>query len=77
MKKERLHKIKYGTISLPMHLINKIKKRIEFTGMSSVSGYVTFILRQVLSAPEEDESKIIGSQTELEVKRRLRELGYI
>ena len=77
MKKEREHKIEYGTVSLPLPLIEKIKKKIEGTGMNSVSAYVTFILRQVLSAKEDNLKEVIDKDTEIDVKRRLRELGYI
>jgi len=64
--KEKGAQVKYGTISLPLPLIEKIKKKIKGTGMPSVSAYIAFILRQILS--EED-----GTQ----ISKRLRKLGYI
>lgn len=76
MKKPKEHKTEYGTISLPMPLINLIKKNIEGTGMQSVSAYVTFILRQVLSSPSK-EGEFLDKEDEEEIKQRLENLGYL
>ena len=48
--KKKESKVKYGTISLPLPLIEKIQRRIKGTGMPSVSAYVSFVLRQILSS---------------------------
>ncbi|MBI5804355.1 CopG family transcriptional regulator [Candidatus Pacearchaeota archaeon] len=77
MKKEREQKTEYGTISLPMPLINKIKDKIKGTGMNSVSSYISFVLRQILSSPYEKIDENLNKATEKEIKRRLKELGYI
>jgi len=69
------NKVKYGTISLPLPLINIIKERIEGTGMSSVSSYVAFVLRQILSSGEESQ-ELLNKGDEKEVKRKLKSLGY-
>ena len=74
-KRKDENKVKYGTISLPIPLINKIKKRIEGTGMNSVSAYVAFVLRQILSSSESKET--FNKQDEEEIKRRLKSLGYL
>ena len=49
------------------------------TGFSSVSSYVTYVLRQVLSSIEEDEQskQAFTKEEEEKVKQRLRDLGYI
>ena len=49
------------------------------TGFSSVSSYVTYILRQVLSSIEEEEhsKEAFTKEEEEKVKKRLRDLGYI
>jgi metal-responsive CopG/Arc/MetJ family transcriptional regulator len=65
----------YGTISLPMPLIEKVKKKIKGTGMNSVSAFVTFILRQLLSEPESNE--IFSKDEEKKIRARLKGLGYI
>ena len=45
------------TVSIPAQLAEKLKKRIEGTGFTSLSSYVTYILRQVVSSIEMDETK--------------------
>ncbi len=73
------HKVEYSTVSLPKPLIEKIKKRMEGTGFSSVSSYVIYVLREVLSSIEQDEEKkqAFTKEEEEKVKQRLRDLGYI
>ena len=71
--------LKYTTVSIPRPLADKIKERMKGTGFSSVSSYVTYVLRQVLSSIEEDERKkqAFTKEEEEKVKQRLRDLGYI
>ena len=69
---------KYTTISIPTPLANKIKKRIEGTGFNSLSSYVTYVLREVISNVEEDEhEEAFSKDDEEKVKDRLRALGYL
>ena len=68
----------YGTISLPLPLIEKVKKKIEGTGINSVSGYVAFILREILSYSREDSEKgKKDNKSRMELRQRLKNLGYI
>lgn len=69
------NRMKYGTISLPMPLIDRIKQKMQGTGIPSVSAYVSFILRQILSEPSKRD--IMDSETEEKIKDRLKSLGYI
>tara|TARA_Y100000310_G_scaffold329947_1_gene400683 strand:- start:8241 stop:8456 length:216 start_codon:yes stop_codon:yes gene_type:complete len=71
MKDER----KYGTISLPLPLINSVKEKIEGTGIHSVSAYVAFILRQILSSSKKGE--VLDKEDEEDLKNRLKSLGYL
>ncbi|MHA1293571.1 MAG: CopG family transcriptional regulator [Promethearchaeota archaeon] len=73
------HKVEYTTVSIPKPLAEKIKKRMKGTGFSSVSSYVTYVLRQVLSSIEEEErsKQAFTKEEEEKVKQRLRDLGYI
>ncbi len=73
------HKVEYTTVSIPKPLAEKIKERMKGTGFSSVSSYVTYVLRQVLSSIEEDEQskQAFTKEEEEKVKQRLRDLGYI
>ena len=45
----------YSTISIPKPLAEKIKKRCEGTGFTSVSSYVTYVLRQIISNIEKKD----------------------
>lgn len=73
------HKVEYSTVSIPKPLIKKIKERMKGTGFPSVSSYVTYVLRQVISSIEEDEKskQAFSKKDEEKVKQRLRDLGYI
>lgn len=69
---------KHTTITIPKSLYGKIKDRIQNTGFSSVSSYVTYVLRQVISSLEEEKKEEVFTKEEEEkVKKRLRALGYI
>ena len=73
------HKVEYTTVSIPKILADKIKERMKGTGFPSVSAYVTYVLRQVLSSIEEEEKtkEAFTKEEEEKVKQRLRDLGYI
>ncbi len=73
------HKVEYTTVSIPKPLADKIKERMKGTGFSSVSSYVTYVLRQVISSIEEEErsKQAFTKEEEEKVKQRLRDLGYI
>ena len=72
------------TVSIPKSLADKIRERMKGTGFNTVSGYVTFILREVLAKvnqrteKEGNKSKEpFTREDEEEVKARLRSLGYL
>lgn len=67
---------KYTTVSIPIPLYKKIKERIKDTGFGSVSNYVTYILRQVISEKKKGEEPWT-SEDERKVKERLKGLGYM
>lgn len=73
------YKVEYTTVSIPKPLAEKIKERMRGTGFASVSSYVTYVLRQVLSSIEEEErsKQAFSKEEEEKVKQRLRDLGYI
>ena len=74
-KKEEEEK-KFTTISIPTSLFEKIKERIKGTGFTSVSSYVTYVLRELLAEKEEEEEPFTKEDEE-RIKARLRALGYI
>ena len=49
MKVKRESRTPFTSISIPMQLFQKVEKHIADTGFPSVSSYVAFILREVLS----------------------------
>ena len=68
---------KFTTISIPTPLAEKIKKRIKGTGFTSLSSYVTYVLREVLAGIEEENEQAFSKEDEERVKDRLRALGYL
>jgi len=76
---EEEHRVDYTTISIPKPLVEKIKERMKGTGFPSVSSYVTYVIRQVISSIEEEErsKEAFTKEEEEKVKQRLRDLGYI
>ncbi|MGM0509529.1 MAG: CopG family transcriptional regulator [Thermoplasmatota archaeon] len=79
MAEKKQKKKKYTTVSIPIPLAKKVKKRMEGTGFNSISSYVTYVLRQVISSIEEEEKEqeSFSKEDEEKVKERLRALGYL
>lgn len=76
MAKKR--KGKFTTVSIPIPLFNKIEERIDGTGFTSVSSYVTYVLREIIaSEDEENREEPFTKEDEKKVKDRLRALGYL
>ncbi|MDH5690007.1 MAG: ribbon-helix-helix domain-containing protein [Candidatus Bathyarchaeota archaeon] len=75
VKKGPRHK-KFTTVSIPTPLFKKIEERIKDTGFTSVSSYVTYVLREIVAEEEEPEEPFTKEDEE-RVKARLRALGYI
>ena len=68
---------KFTTISIPTPLADKIKNRIKGTGFTSLSSYVTYVLREVVSGMEVETEEVFSKEDEERVKDRLRALGYL
>ncbi len=67
----------YTTISIPTHLYEDIKKKIEGTGFESASDYVVYTLRDVLADLEKEKKIPFSKEEEEKVKERLKALGYL
>jgi Arc/MetJ-type ribon-helix-helix transcriptional regulator len=65
---------KFTTVSIPTPLFKKVEERIKETGFTSVSSYVTYVLREIVA---EEEEEPFTKEDEKRVKARLRALGYI
>jgi metal-responsive CopG/Arc/MetJ family transcriptional regulator len=74
MEEEKKNK-KFTSVSIPTFLFDKAKERMTRSGFPSVSAYVGYILREILSEKSETEP-LIGDDAE-KVKNRLRSLGYL
>ncbi len=69
---------KYTTVSIPVSLYERIKSIMEGTGFKSVSDYVTYILREVVSMHERERMASPFSEEDVErIKEKLRALGYL
>lgn len=71
-------KRKYTTITIPAPLFEKMTQSIKGTGFSSVSDYVTYILRETtakLNDAKANRGK--GKPDEDEIIKKLRSLGYV
>jgi Arc/MetJ-type ribon-helix-helix transcriptional regulator len=73
MKGRTAGKRKYTTITIPAPLFKRIQERIKTTGFSSVSDYVTYILRETTSEMELSKG---GKRDTEGVLEKLRALGY-
>jgi len=71
-------KKEFVSVSIPVELYKTIEKRIKDTEFTSVSEYVTYVLKEVLeSLDEEDKEEVFTEEEEKKVKERLRALGYL
>ncbi len=62
----------YSSISIPKKLFSKMEEHIKETGFKSVSDFATFVFREILIGKEEFDREELE-----EVKKRLKQLGYL
>ena len=62
-------------VFLPIELYGKVEERVKATDFGSVDEYVEFVLGEVVK--EEQEEKAFSEEEEKEVKKRLKDLGYL
>jgi Arc/MetJ-type ribon-helix-helix transcriptional regulator len=67
------------TIKIPRPLYERISKSIEGSGFSSVTDFIVYVLRDVMSgAGPKDELDRDFTKEEIEaIKQRLKNLGYL
>jgi Arc/MetJ-type ribon-helix-helix transcriptional regulator len=63
------------TVFLPTDLYSKIEERVNATDFGSVDEYVQFVLEEVVK--EKEEERAFSEDEEKEVKKRLKDLGYL
>lgn len=66
----------FTTVSIPTSLYKKIEEKIKDSEITSVSSYITKVLREKLSQKEES-TEALSKEDEEKVKERLKALGYI
>ncbi len=72
---EKEIKDRFTTVSIPKPLADKTKKMIENTGFTSLSSFVEYVLREIVS---EERGKKYARIERLEgVENKLRRLGYM
>ena len=75
---EKFSDTKHVTISIPTTLHKKVSELIKDTGFHSVSEYVTFMLREIVSKREEEKMQEPLTKEDVErIKRKLKALGYL
>jgi Arc/MetJ-type ribon-helix-helix transcriptional regulator len=68
---------KFTTVLIPTSLVEKIEKRIQGTEFSSISSYVTYVLKEVVSDAETEDAEELSKEDDERIKARLRSLGYL
>ena len=69
--------VKKRTLLLPAELYHRLEERAKATGFGSAREYVIFILEEVLKEEGDEEERTFSKEEEEEIKKRLRELGYL
>lgn len=76
-EKERARS-RYTTVSIPVTLYNRIKELIKGTGFTSVSQYVTYVLREIIAAHEEAKyAEPFSEEDKRRIIEKLKKLGYL
>ncbi|MFW6006635.1 MAG: CopG family transcriptional regulator [Bacillota bacterium] len=72
-----------ATIKIPRNLYNKLNEIISNTGFNSVTEFIVYVMRDLVSTSElgkedlENETdKLTGKEIEM-IRQRLRSLGYL
>jgi len=69
---------KYTTITIPKPMYDKLSRIIEHTGFSSVSDYVTYVIRDLIAEMGESKTaKGAKSREKSEIMKKLHALGYV
>lgn len=66
----------YTSVSIPLPLAKKAQEFVKGTGFTSVSDFVTYLLREFLSEKPGNKKKFT-TEEEKGIRERLRTLGYL
>ena len=65
------------TIKIPRPLYDNLRKTIEGSGFNSVTEFVVYILRDLLSSKTIEKGPSLSKKEIEMVKKRLKSLGYL
>ncbi|MCW3132288.1 MAG: ribbon-helix-helix domain-containing protein [Candidatus Methanospirare jalkutatii] len=65
------------TIKIPRELYEKLREHIEGTGFSSVTEFIVFVMRTLVSTGKLTEEDKLTDEEVRAVRERLRRLGYL
>lgn len=65
------------TLKIPRELYESLKEMIEGTGFSSVTEFIVFIMRSLVSSGKIKEDDKLTEDEVQAIRDRLRRLGYI
>ncbi|HMA58845.1 MAG TPA: CopG family transcriptional regulator [Halanaerobiales bacterium] len=74
---------KKATIKIPRNLYNNLNQIIKNSGFNSVTEFIVYVLRDLVSDHKMNEEEISDSRQELSneevkmIKKRLKSLGYL
>ena len=64
------------TIKIPRPLYNRIKKIVEGSGFNSVTDFIVYVLRDIVSSKDMDDEQLTKEEL-LAIRKRLKSLGYL
>jgi Arc/MetJ-type ribon-helix-helix transcriptional regulator len=64
-------------VSISGRLYCQIEERVAASEFTSVDEYVNFILEEVMNEAEEEDVQLSSEDEDREVKKRLKDLGYL
>ena len=64
-------------VLIPTALYLQVEERARVTGFGSIDEYIIFILEEVLKEDDEEGHVTFSKEEEMEIKKRLKELGYL
>jgi metal-responsive CopG/Arc/MetJ family transcriptional regulator len=65
----------YTTVSIPKILYEKVQQRIEGTGFTSVSRFVVYILRELVTESKKEKAPF-SDKDKKQLLEKLEKLGY-
>ena len=64
------------TIKIPRPLYNRIKKIVEGSGFNSVTDFIVYVLRDIVSSQQAEDEQLTKEEL-LAIRKRLKSLGYL